>query len=591
MRWEAAAIIGFSALACATACGGGGGNDTVASTTAQASFPQGFLPVLLDGPSGRGDVVFRDGGDLFAVQGTDDLWVVSRANGAVTTHENLGAGTLRSIARGDDGRLFVGNDSGGIWTITGDGTPESPFVVTPLVTTGSGAITGLALAPSGFGDLGGSLFAAKRTSGIRRITLGDTPAVDPVPFSTGDYVDLAFAGTTLVAIDANGEIGEVSTSGTFGDLATPTPPFAEPVGIAVDSVNSEIYVADANPGVLYTVPVTGGAKAARAAYSFDPDAPSGLAHDGVGALAFITADPPAIRGSTLPRINPANTNFGRSFAGPTVGYGDLELDRSGAFVIAATDDDPQVSGDSTNNFLISASRDLTAVSFLTSPVGSSVEEILGVAVDPLDDVIYVSTRSGNVYERASDGTVSLLVSAVSSAILGLEIAPAGFTGFAGDLIATTQDGRIIPIDPGSQTAAAPIVQGLSHLVDLVFSASGTLYVVENNESTSRILRIASNGMVSDLGVPLAQLGRADGIEIDEGGNRLLVASETAAGGQLLSVDLRPARLGEVRALADFTIDNGFFPTGVVYDRLGTAVVRQGDNSTSLRAFSVPLPVP
>src|SRR5687768_17230950 len=114
MRWEPKAILGLVALAWATACGGGGGHDTVTVTT-QPAFAQGYLPVLLDGASGQGDVAFRSQGNLFAVAGTDDLWVVSRENGAVSKIENLGAGTLLSITPGDDGRLYVGNDAGEIW--------------------------------------------------------------------------------------------------------------------------------------------------------------------------------------------------------------------------------------------------------------------------------------------------------------------------------------------------------------------------------------------------------------------------------------------------------------------------------------------
>ena len=50
-------------------------------------------------------------------------------------------------------------------------------------------------------------------------------------------------------------------------------------------------------------------------------------------------------------------------------------------------------------------------------------------------------------------------------------------------------------------------------------------------------------------------------------------------------------LGEVRALANFAIDDGYFPTGVVYDRLGTAVVHAGTNATALDAAPVALPLP
>lgn len=605
MRWRPRAITALLAFACAAgiACGGSGHGSTTIVT--RPSFPQGFLPVLLGGPSGRGDVVFREDGDLFAVAGTPDLWVVSRETGGIATHHFSGAGSLLSITAGSDPRLFAGDDAGTIWAISGDGSPTSPFAAEPFVVTGNGRITGLAFAPSGFGDLGGSLLAATELGGIRRIAIGETTSDNP--FAAGDFVDLAFSGDTLFAIEqvdpTHGEIDTVSSSGSPTLLQSG---FVAPVGIAVDSNNSEIYVADAGDGVLYTVPITGGAPTPRAAYEFDATAPSGIAYDGIGAIAFITTDPPAIRGSTVPQINPANTNFGRNFIGPTVGYGDLELDRAGAFVLAANKtDDPDVADDSIGNFLFGASRDLNSVTILASDVGppiTSIEELLGVAVDPYGQVTYVSTRSGKVYKRDAEGIVTELVPGglTNVPVLGLELAPAGFDDYGGWLFATTDintvadpdTGEVFAIDPQNPTQFVKIAlsEPVAHLSDLVFSTDGVLYLVENKESTSRILRVSvtgTTGTVTELSGPSVPLGRADGIEIDEGGNRLLVASETAGGGQLLAVDRSSGAV--TAALANFDISRGFFPTGVVYDRLGTAVVRQGNTTTSLKAAPVALP--
>jgi sugar lactone lactonase YvrE len=378
--------------------------------------------------------------------------------------------------------------------------------------------------------------------------------------------------------------------------------FGNPVGMTVDSTASEIYVADAGDGALYTVPVAGGPRTARAAYSFASTAPSGLAFDSIGAIVFITSGPPAIRGSTLPRIDPLNANFGALLFGPTVGYGDLELDRAGGFVLAANDPDDSTTGDSVNNFLLSVSRDLASVSALASGVGSPLEELLGVAVDPIQQAIYFSTRRGNVYRRASDGTGTdqpLVTITGGIPVLGLELAPPGFAGFGGWLIATTgidtdptpDTGEMFAIDPQNpaQYVQISLTQPVSNLSDLVFSTDGELYVVDNNASTSRILQVAVAGTTGTVTVltASAQLGLVDGIEIDEGGNRLLVASEKGSSGQLLAVDLGAGN--QVTALSNFSIDRGFFPTGVVYDRLGTAVVHQGELSTSLHAAPVPAP--
>jgi hypothetical protein len=593
MRWRLGAITALLALACAlsTACGGGKGGSTIIATT--PAFPQGFLPVLLAGSGGgSGDVAFRFAGDLYAVSGTSDVTVVSRTTGSAATFVHVsGNPSLLSIAPGvgDDGRLFAGDSDGRIWAIASDGSTAAL-----LLDTGAQPITGLAFAPSGFGGLGGSLLAAAGTSGVLRITVGDTPTVAPFASTGKRFADLVFAGTTLFALEAidatHGQIDSISGGGTVTAFQAG---FVAPVGIAFEGAASELYVADAGDDVLKTVPVAGGAPTRRARYDFDPAA-NGIAWDGIGALAFLTSGPLAIRGANLPRLDPANTNYGLIFNGPTVGYGDLEFDRLGGFLADANDDDdPNDPADSMQNYLFNATRDGSVATAITTGVGVPGEDLLGMALDPISNAIYLGTRAGNVYQRTSDGTVTFLVSITSGVpVLGLERVPKkrfdpfGFDPYSGQLVATTQDGNVYVIDPQSATftkiTATPIGSRLS---DLVFSANGTLYVVDNGPTTSRILRVAPNGTATNLQAPPSPLGLPDGIEIDEGGQRLFVASQTAGGGQLLAVSLGsiPAT---VTALANFSIDDGFFPTGVVYDGLGAVMLRQGNNSTSLHAVSV-----
>jgi hypothetical protein len=617
MRWRLVAITALLALVCAggVACGGGGGSDTITVITKNA-FSQAFLPVLLAAGNScsttaignSGDVAFRTEGDLFAVAGSSDVTVVSRANGSCRRFADVGGAanpTLLSITpgAGDDLRLFAGDDAGRIWAISLDGSTSAL-----LIDTGSQPITGLAFAPTGYGDFGGVLFAAAGTSGVLRIAIGLT-----IPQSTthanpgGRIVDLTFAGTTLFAARAtdatHGEIDKISSDGSVSAFQSG---FAQPVGIASDFINSELYVTDsgtagAGDGLIWTIPVAGGTPKKRARYEFDDAAPSGIGFDGIGAIAFIASDPLAIRGAHLPRVDPTNTNFNAIFTGPTTGYGDLEFDRIGGFIVAANDDDdPNVSGDSTQNFLFSAARDASTSTLLSSGVGAAGEDLLSVAIgfdpaDPTQQVIYFGSRAGNVYQRKDDGTVTLLNgTATLRPILGLEIAPASFTGFGGDLIATTDDGHVFAIDPQAPTPATPITLTLSvsRLSDLVFAVGGALYLVDNGTSASHVLRVAPPGgsttwTTTDLGAPSAQLGRADGIEIDEGAHRLLVASNIGASDKLLAVALGPTpATGTVTALADISIDDGFFPSGVVYDQLGTVVVRRGNVTSSLLPVSV-----
>jgi hypothetical protein len=226
------------------------------------------------------------------------------------------------------------------------------------------------------------------------------------------------------------------------------------------------------------------------------------------------------------------------------------------------------------------------VSTLSATIGAPDEQLLSLAIDPATQTIYMGSDRGNVYRRTADGTLSLLVSASADPVLGLELAPATFGSFGGRLVATTEAGELLVIDPQSPTPVASITpsQTLTTLDDLVFSSDGTLYALENDgSSTPRLLSIMADGTVTRISTAPGQLGRPDGIEIDEGGARLLVTSAFASNNRLLAVALAN---GQVSQLAAIDIDEGFFPSGIVYDRLGTIVYRQGDTSTSLAAVSI-----
>ena len=575
-------LAGAVGSACSGGGSGGGGGDPAAGggIAAAAAFPQGFLPVLDAVAGSRGDVAFRTGGDLYVVDGSADVTVVSHTDGAVATFSNdvdNGNAVLRSVVVGSDGSVFVGDDVGQIWKVPASGGPAALFADTGT----SAAITGLAVAPSAFGALGGSLIAAAGPAGIVSVSTGASPAATPLVPSGDDYVDVAFSGATLFALDATSDaIDTVSATGTVASFQGG---FANPVGMAVDDGRAEIWVADAGVDALRALPVAGGAPVSRAPYDFDAVAPSGVAYDGAGAIAFVTRGSVIVRGSAVPRIDAASANFGPAFSGPTVGYGDLELDRDGAFVLVAND-----TVDPPGNFLFRVTRDGATTTVLASNIGAVGEQLLSLAIDPAAQAIYIGTDQGNVYRRTADGTVSLLVSASSNAVLGLELAPAGFGSFGGQLVATTEAGEVLVIDPVSPNPPAQITpsQTLTALNDLVFASDGTLYAVEDDYATTpHLWTIAADGTAVRINTPAGQLGRPDGIEIDEGGNRLLVTSYFPSGGdKLLAVALSN---GHVTQLARIDLDLGIYPTGIVYDRLGTAILRGGgENTTSLDAVSV-----
>ncbi len=595
MRWSPRWIAAVCALACAvdTACGGGGSGSTVIFFP--PPFPQGFLPLVLGtGTSSTGDVAFDANGDLYGVRGTPDVVRILKSDGSVGTFASGvgGGGTaLRSILAGPDGRIFVGSAGGRIFAI------DSMGVSSLLIDTGTGAaITGMAIAPVGFGDFANAIVAAAGTAGVLVVTTSAMPSVTVLAAPGERYVDVAFTGTTLLALDATDD--EIDTVSASGDVVSFQGGFQDPVGMAVDTVDEEIWVADASDDALLALPVAGGAPALRAPYELSSTAPSGIAFDGLGASAWLSAGP-VLRGARVPRVDPSNPNFGLIATGPTVGYGDLEFDRLGAFLLSAS-----APGSSPTNFLFSVSRDIGSLTTLASPVGDG-EDLLGLAYDPFSETIYVGSVDGNLYRRDSDGTVELLVADVTGsgdALLGLEIAPLGFGGFGGQLVATTDGGEVWAIDPANPTSPVCIVTITSSdhglcgtmlpgspaiLPDLVFASDGTLYVLDNGNddpSPARVLTVTAAGAVNDLGVS-GQLGRPDGIEIDEGGDRLFLATAKAGGDQVVAVGpLSGAPV--VTPLANVSIDDGFFPTGIVYDRLGRVVLRTGNTFTSLGGVSV-----
>jgi hypothetical protein len=148
---------------------------------------------------------------------------------------------------------------------------------------------------------------------------------------------------------------------------------------------------------------------------------------------------------------------------------------------------------------------------------------------------------------------------------------------------------IDPLSPSTpfEFSLSPSV---AHLVDLVFASTGELYAVENNERTARILRISRPDGDRPPGAYHAARPRRR--DRDRRGRRSPARREpdrsrlpAARGVARLDPGDREGARGSPGPKT-IEIDDGYFPTGIVYDRLGTVVYHRGNTNTRIDAVSV-----
>ena len=287
------------------ACGGGGG-DTVDHHHAErvsAGIPARAARGL---GRRRGDVAFRVEGDLFAVAENRrrDGRVAHGRRRLHVRRRRRRRGQRCSRSRRDRRRRAPvrGRRRGPDLGDRRQRQPPTPFAGRHAARQ---PITGLAFAPSGFGDFGGSLFAAAGDGGHLRVTMSDTPAGRPVRRTRRQLCRPRVLGHDAVRDrrqqrrDRHGEPERDDRRVRFRAAST------APVGI---DRRHHRRPRSTSPMPATTCCTRCPSRAARRpharAYDFDSAAPSGLAYDGLGAIAFITSgsarDPrrPTCRGST-----------------------------------------------------------------------------------------------------------------------------------------------------------------------------------------------------------------------------------------------------------------------------------------------------
>lgn len=609
------------------ACGGsgGGGGFFVATTP----FSAQLLPLQIDGDptgvetfSGAGDVAFASGGDALVVGGgTDEVLRVSRTSGAVTTFaaDVTGDGAVLHAIAVDpgDGTVYVGADDGEIHAIDDEG------VVTLLVDTGDGPVNGMAFAPSGFGDVGGQLLVASEDGGILAVDPEEaTFATLASPEMDGVYADLAFLDGVLYAVDRENAKVDAIEEDDAGALQTVTfvetadADFVAPDGLAADAVNRQLLVADPatgdGDGTLFAVtvpePPEGGEDPDEpvvseiARYAFDPDAPNGLAFDGVRNLLFVTDDLPetqagmTLRGVVLPA-------FDASFPVPIFdtdeGFGDLTFDLDGSLVGTGNAVGESEVDDGENRVFRVRRDGTTAV--VRRDVGDALtgERLLAIELDPATGTLYVGTSRGNVF-ALNDGGTSLFSSLPSpdpekgEFITGLALAPANAGELAGQLVAVTSvvvgqgqaevGGSLYAIDFAAPDTAvllgpAPTVptgeddEEDGDLTGALFDSDGNLYVLGQDAGVVYRVTVASG--TADFGDGFAGgIDRPVGIAIDEGGQRLFVAQtgSTSIDDALLEIALDdrtgPMEPPPEELTGEFLFLGGVLPSGLAFDGLG-----------------------
>ena len=157
------------------------------------------------------------------------------------------------------------------------------------------------------------------------------------------------------------------------------------------------------------------------------------------------------------------------------------------------------------------------------------------------------------------------------------VAPSSYGPYGGQLIVALSDGGIYAIDQ-TQVSPAPvlIVDIGGAASDLVFGSDGTLYVADF--SANNILTVIPGEVPTFFA---GNLNGPDGLAIDNNGRRLLVAN---SGDSTLKQVTIPT--GVSSDLGTVTLDVGFLPSGIFYDRFSTVLVGVGANSQSISAFGL-----
>lgn len=537
-------------------------------------FKAAHLPVeVVAGPLGvPANAAFGPEGDLLvAGYDTDRIFAVSRRDGSLRTLASGvtgGASNLLSVAW-DGATVYAGASDGRIYAIDSGGGSTEIVALAPAQ-----AVNGLAVAPSRYPSYGGRLVAVTTESAagpghVLAIDRADPSQVDTIYSDpTGAFVDLVFSrGGSLFVVDhASGRILDVTPSAASQVSAALT----EPVGIAFDQWSDSLMVADASDDTLYRVAISSGVAVPVGQFDFRAGAsPSGVVFDGLRNLVLMTEGSSVARGVIVPGF--ATAALPKAVPYTAFGFGSFTFDGLGALF---------GTGNGTLNRVFRIDRETGYGAFLVRGLGSPGEELLSIAYDPGRTWLYVGSSNQKIYVIDRQGYCHELVDFTSAGygkVNGLALAPANYGGWGGSLIAVTDLGYVVSVDPADQ--AVTLVGGPANvaLSAIAFAADGTLYAANHSDGSVVTIDPADGSLT----VFSAGLGAPDGLAIDQLGTTLYVAD--SQGNTLWGVAI-PG--GLATDLGPFDFDDGPEPSGLAFDGLGVLLLGTGETGLTVRANTV-----
>jgi len=529
---------------------------------------------------GPSSAVFDAAGNLYVADSLNDVIRVISPTGAVTTL----AGTPGVAGSADSGMpggpLFNNPTALAIDAVGNIYVADTGNFSVRVIAHGSGTVTTLATSlshPSGIAvdGAGTTVFLAdSNVSAIYSIPVVPPPTLStPITLTSAGLVrpnGLALVGTLLYVADSgHNQIATIDTALT----PLPVAPvifaagFNNPMGVAVDAVSGNVYVADSSNQVIQLVttgPTTVTTLAGTITHSGSSDTPAyfnfptGVTLDSAGNIWVCDFNNNTVRELT-PSTKPptsASTSTVTTVAGMAGSPGFLNNTLplitlfSAPTNLAVDPTNGNVFVADTNNHLIreiSAAGVVTTLAGTTGVSGSSdgptakFNAPIGVAVDanPLNSLtfgnVYVAdTNNSTIRVIHSDGTVATVAgtpltpgstdTATGSPLFNFPFGVAVATNgniYVADTFnntirmidtagtVTTVAGTPPPAMPGSTDSPSPLFN-LPYAVAVdnsTLATAGTIYVADTNNNT---IRKISAGVVSTLAGTAGVTGSADG---------------------------------------------------------------------------------